>query len=83
MFLGFVAASSELQPRLVFVTLQYSGVNCDRPGVNRTMCETPHRGQPSAMRTPAVRGREGGLTETYYEKIVHQGGHLEHLECSL
>ena len=79
MFLGFVAASSELQPRLVFVTLQYSGVNCDRPGVNYVRNAPPG----PAMRTPAVRGREGGLTETYYEKIVHQGGHLEHLECSL
>ena len=25
------------------------------------------------MHPPAVRGRAGGITEMYYEKIVHQG----------
>ena len=25
------------------------------------------------MRIPAVRGREGGVSETYYHRYVHQG----------
>ena len=59
-----MVASSKVQRRIVFVIISRVMALCEHV---RNALRGP------AMHPPAVRGREGGITEMYDEKIVHQG----------